>query len=100
MGGRGSSGRGKGSRTIKPIFRKNTADAAERLFNQQSQEVRRLQELQRGKPIAVAYAKKQKDFVKAMQVGREYDAKIKEQKKKISDLNSQIEDAAKKRKRQ
>lgn len=87
MGGRGSVGRGKGSRTIKPLFRKNTANERERLFNQQSKVVREIQKLERGMPIAIAKAKTQ---MEKLQIRKEYNKKIEEKRKKASAIGKKL----------
>ena len=87
MGGRGAVGRGKGSRTIKPLFRKNTANERERLFNQQSKIVGEIQKLERGMPIAIAKAKTQ---MEKMQIRKEYNKKIEEKRKKASAIGKKL----------
>lgn len=92
--GRGSSGASKGSRTLRPIFRKNTADSVQRLVNRQTEEINKLQALERGQPIAIAKAK---DEISKIRVRREYNQKIKEQRAVVNELGRQIEEEIKNR---
>lgn len=89
MGGRGSSSGigGKGSRTVKPLFRKNTAKETEKLFNQQSALVREIQSLERGMPIAIAKAK---TAVEKMEIRRKYNKEIEEKRKKANAISKKL----------
>lgn len=96
MGGNGASSKsskmgkqnGKGSRTIKPWFRKNTANEAERIFDEQTKWVREKQRLERG--LAQLYAREKIDNSGATTLKiKEYQVKLKEAKKKASDLGEQ-----------
>lgn len=92
MGGRGS-GSGKGSRTVKNLFRKNAADQTAKLYNQQSEELRKLRALERGKPIAVANARKNKSGVEVLTVQRDYDRRIREQKERLNRVTKELEES-------
>ena len=89
MGGRGGSSGvgGKGSKTIKPMFRKNTANEKERLFNEQSKIVREIQALERGLPIAKAKAK---TSIEKMEIQRKYNKEIEEKRKKASAISKKL----------
>lgn len=82
MGGRGAKGRGKGSRTIRPLFRKNTASEKERVFNRQSELLRELQIMERAMPQKIA---RERDPVKKMRLQRELRKNIDEKRKEISE---------------
>ena len=85
----GSIGAGNGSRTIKPIFRKNTANELERLYNQQTLVVRDIQILRRGLPIAVSKAKTE---LEKLQIRKRYNAEIADKEIRANNLSKQIED--------
>lgn len=87
MGGRGASYKGKGSRTIKPLFRKNTANEFERIYNEQSKVVAEIQKLERGMPIAISKAKTE---MEKLEIRRKYNKKIAEKRKQASELGRKI----------
>lgn len=93
MGGRGasseSSKKGKGSRTIQPWFRKNTADEAERIFDQQTKWVREKQRLERG--LTQLYAREKIDPSGATTLKiKEYQKQLAKAKKEASALGDKL----------
>lgn len=94
MGGRGASSEtaksgGKGSRTIKPMFRKNTANKAERIFNKQSEAVREIQKLRRGLDQLYARQKIDPSGATTLKI-KDYQTRLKAKKKEASDLGEQL----------
>lgn len=97
MGGRGASSEsskmgkqnGKGSRTIQPWFRENTANPAERLFDEQTKWVREKQRLERG--LAQLYAREKIDPSGATTLKiKEYQTKLAQAKIAASALGKEI----------
>lgn len=80
--------KGKGSRTIKPIFKKDTTNEKGKLFNKQSELVRELQILERAKPQKLARAK---NPVEKMQLVKELTKQISDKRKEISEITKKIE---------
>lgn len=104
MGGRGASSEsskmgkqnGKGSRTIKPWFRKNTANEAERLFDQQTKWVREKQKLERG--LTQLYAREKNDPSGATTLKiKEYQKQLAKAKKEASALGEKLSKAISKK---
>lgn len=80
---------GKGSRTIKPMFRKNTANEAEQIFNKQSEAVREKQRLERG--LSQLYAREKNDPSGATTLKiKEYQKKLQAAKQEASALGEQL----------